>query len=65
MIHNYKAPPTKWWPIVSKIIDVVAGIFVAFSMVACMFKHEWTEGIYWGVFACLMKLHDIKERLDD
>ena len=65
MIHNYKAPVKKWWPVISKVIDVVAHTFAVFAMLSSMFRHEWVEGIYWGVFLCWMQLHDIKEVLDD
>jgi hypothetical protein len=65
MIHNYKAPPTKWWPVISKVIDVVAYVAATVSLLICMFKHEWIEGIFWSVFICALKLHDIKEALDD
>ena len=65
MIHNYKAPVKKWWPVISKVVDVVTTIFVTFSLLVCMFKQQWVEGIYWGVFLCMMQLHDIKEALNE
>ena len=64
MIHNYKAP-TKWWPVIRGFIDVAAYLFTGVSMIVCMFKHEWAEGVFWAVFYCTLKLHDIKEVLDD
>lgn len=55
----------KHWPIVSKVIDVVAYTVATAAMLICMFKHEWVEGIFWGVFICSLKLQEIKEALDD
>ena len=55
----------EWWSTISVAIDVIAGIFITFAMLICMFKKEWVEGIYWGVFLCTLKLHDIKETLND
>jgi hypothetical protein len=55
----------EWWPPIKEFIDVAAYLFVGVIMIVCMFRKEWLEGTFWAVFYCTMKLHDIKETLDE
>jgi hypothetical protein len=64
MIHNYKAP-TKWGPVISKVIDVLVYSIASFLTIVCMWRSEWAEGTFWAAFYCMWKLTDIKEILDD
>lgn len=63
MIHNYKAPPTKWWPVISKLIDASFYLFVGINVFLCIFRHEWAAATTWAVLYCMGQLRDIKDKL--